>query len=77
MYRGKQANERQTELWFPLRVVSHEHEGGVDRRKKMKLFWDGCHSNIISKGGLGTCRDVSIAMPCVYLDKYHMLQSCL
>ena len=28
---GKKGNERQTELWFPLRVVSHEHEGGKKR----------------------------------------------
>lgn len=31
--KGKKGNERQIELWFPLQVVSHEHEGGTEREK--------------------------------------------
>lgn len=59
----KKGNKRQIELWFPLQAMSHKHEG-VSQKKKKRLFWDGYYSNIISKGA-GTCRDVSIAMPCV------------
>lgn len=32
--KGKKGNERQAELWFPLQVVSHKHEGGTERREK-------------------------------------------
>lgn len=46
------------------------------RGKKKRLFWDGCYSDIISKGA-HICRAVSIAMPCVCMDKYHMPQSSL
>lgn len=28
--KGKKGNERQTELRFPLQVVTHKHEGGMD-----------------------------------------------
>lgn len=69
---------RDTELRFPLQVVSHKHEGRTCRKKR--LFWDGCYRNIISKGA-GTCMDVSIEIPSVYLcvcmDKYHMPQNNL
>lgn len=55
---------RDTELRFPLQAVSHKHEGRTCRKKR--LFWDGCYRNIISKGA-GTCMDVSIEIPSVYL----------
>lgn len=32
---GKKGNKRQIELWFPLQVMSHEHEG-VTQKKKIK-----------------------------------------
>lgn len=37
----KAGNERQIELWFPLRVVSHKHEGGTERslKKNTILGW--------------------------------------
>lgn len=27
----KKGNKRQIELWFPLQIVSHEHEGGTEK----------------------------------------------
>lgn len=36
--KGKKGNERQIELWFPLRVVSHEHEGGTERKEKRETI---------------------------------------
>lgn len=75
--KGKKGNQRQTELWFPLRVVSHEHEGGTEREKKREtiLGWLPWQHN--KQKGAGTCRDVSIAVPCVCMDKYHMPQNSL
>lgn len=67
---GEEHHEIQAELWFPLQVVSHKHEGGTNWKG---LFWDGCHGNIISEEE-GYCRDVSMAIPCVY--KYGM-SKCL
>lgn len=76
--KGKSRKEDRPNCGFHCEFVSHKHEGGMGRKI---LFWDGCYRNIIRRRGGGgvadACRDVSIAMPCVCMDKYHMAQSSL
>lgn len=74
--RETQTRGGQTELWFPLQVCESQTRGREGPKKR--LFQDGCYRNVISRKGVAdACRDVSMAVPCMCGDKYHMTQSTL